>query len=153
MNLCRNNNMLQFVFHTILDAALKVVDDSSEDSWEVHHMSALSKTQNEQLIPAGTHQTGVGLRTEKGRHTQRSVTTLRHTAFLSFSGSSKSFYLDTFFFFVPSQFPLLNKLISLFEVYSTAAINEHWIKTAAPWSKRGFHCCLFHICLIKSHLS
>lgn len=65
--------LIHFVFRTILKAALKVVDDSSEDGWEVHHMSALSKTQNKQLIPAGTHQTGVCLLTEKDTDTQRSV--------------------------------------------------------------------------------
>lgn len=53
------------MLHTILDAALKVVDDSSEDSRQVHHMSTLSKTQNKQLIPAGTHQSGVCLLTER----------------------------------------------------------------------------------------
>lgn len=43
-------------------------------------MSTLSKTQNEQLVPARTHQTGVCLLTEKGRDTQRSVKPLlKHT--------------------------------------------------------------------------
>lgn len=32
---------------TVLDAALKVVDDGSEDGRQVHHVSALSKTQSE----------------------------------------------------------------------------------------------------------
>lgn len=57
--------MTRPVVHTILDAALKVVDDGSEDGRQVHLMSALSKTQSEQLIPAGSHQTGVCLLTEK----------------------------------------------------------------------------------------
>lgn len=38
-------------------------------------MSALSKTQNKQLIPAETHQTGVCLLTEKEKDTQRCVRT------------------------------------------------------------------------------
>lgn len=56
------------VVHTILDAALKVVDYSSEDGRQVHHMSALSETQSKQLVPAGAHQTGVCLLTERDRH-------------------------------------------------------------------------------------
>lgn len=57
--------MTMSVVHTILDAALKVVNNGSEDGRQVHHMSALSKTQGEQLIPAGSHQTGVCLLTRK----------------------------------------------------------------------------------------
>lgn len=57
--------MTRSVVHTILDAALKVVDDGSEDGRQVHHMSTLSETQSEQLIPAGSHQTGVSLLTEE----------------------------------------------------------------------------------------
>lgn len=56
--------MTRSVVHTILDAALKVVDDGCKDGRQVHHMSALSKTQSEQLVPAGSHQTGVCLLTE-----------------------------------------------------------------------------------------
>lgn len=59
--------VIMSVGHTILDAALKVVDDCSEDGGEVHHMSTLSKTQSEQLIPAGSHQTGICLMTEEER--------------------------------------------------------------------------------------
>lgn len=62
--------MTRSVVHTILDAALEVVDDGSQDGRQVHHMSALSKTQSEQLIPAGSHQTGVCLLTEKDREKQ-----------------------------------------------------------------------------------
>lgn len=57
--------MARSVVHTILDAALKVVDDGCKDGRQVHHMSALSKTQSEQLVPTGSHQTGVCLLTEK----------------------------------------------------------------------------------------
>lgn len=57
--------MRRSVVHTILDAALKVVDDGSEDGRQVHHMSALSETQSKQLIPAGSYQTGVCLLTEE----------------------------------------------------------------------------------------
>lgn len=53
------------VVHTILDAALKVVDDGSEDGRQVHYVSALSEAQSEQLIPAGSHQAGVCLLTDK----------------------------------------------------------------------------------------
>lgn len=50
--------------HTILDAALKVVDDGSQDGRQVHYMSALSEAQSEQLIPTGSHQTCVCLLAE-----------------------------------------------------------------------------------------
>lgn len=50
--------------HTILDAALKVVDDSSQDGRQVHYVSALSEAQSEQLIPTGSHQTRVCLLAE-----------------------------------------------------------------------------------------
>lgn len=59
--------MTRSVVHTILDGALKVINDGSEDGRQVHHMSALSQTQSEELIPTGPHQTGVCLLTEKGR--------------------------------------------------------------------------------------
>lgn len=49
---------------TFLDAALEVVDDGSEDGGQVHLVSALSEAQSEQLIPAGSHQTGVRLLTD-----------------------------------------------------------------------------------------
>lgn len=52
---------------TILDAALKVVDDGSENGRQVHHVSALSEAQSKQLVPAGPHQTGVCLLTEEHR--------------------------------------------------------------------------------------
>lgn len=57
--------MARSVVHTILDAALKVVDDGCKDGRQVHYMSALSKTQSEQLVPTGSHQTCVCLLTEK----------------------------------------------------------------------------------------
>lgn len=47
------------VAHTILDAALKVVDNGSQDGGQVHHMSTLSETQSEELVPTGSHQIGV----------------------------------------------------------------------------------------------
>lgn len=53
---------------TILDAALKVVDDGSENGRQVHHVSALSEAQSKQLVPAGPHQTGVCLLTEGHRN-------------------------------------------------------------------------------------
>lgn len=52
---------------TILDAALKMVDDGSENGRQVHNMSALSEAKSKQLVPAGPHQTGVCLLSEKYR--------------------------------------------------------------------------------------
>lgn len=48
---------------TILDAALKVVDDGGENCRQVHHIGALGEAQSEELVPAGPHQTGVCLLT------------------------------------------------------------------------------------------
>lgn len=55
----------KFLFHTILGAALQMVNDGTKDRWQVHDVSALSKTQNEQLVPAGAHQASVRFLTEK----------------------------------------------------------------------------------------
>lgn len=55
--------------YTILNVALKVVDDGSEDGRQVHHMSALSEAQGKQLIPAGPHQAGVCLLTDRVKYT------------------------------------------------------------------------------------
>lgn len=63
--------MTRSVVHTILDGALKVINDGGEDGRQVHHMSALSKTQSEELVPTGPHQTGVCLLAEKDRGERR----------------------------------------------------------------------------------
>lgn len=67
---CGHCEIMSSVSRTILDAALKVVDDGSEDGRQVHHVSTLSEAQSEQLIPAGAHQTGVSLLTESNRSTE-----------------------------------------------------------------------------------
>lgn len=53
---------------TVLYAVLQVVYDSSQDGGQTHDLSTLRQPQSEELVPAGTNQTGVTVLTETHRH-------------------------------------------------------------------------------------